>query len=69
MTRPLTAADRTPEVGDVLLSLGGHTYEVVRLCELGTAEVYTKGRYRGRVPKPTWVYQVRADGGPITTEG
>ena len=70
MPRPLTAADRVPKVGDVLLIEGKasivnkRTREHLETKQAGVrGMIVTNVKWWGR-----WVYIWRQDGGSITTE-
>lgn len=67
MPRPMTAADRTPEVGDVLYSGNGYEYIITSL--MGFAGVWYKRVFTSAVVLPEkWRYRSRADGGPVEVE-
>lgn len=81
MERPLTAADRAPQIGDVIRGVAASgTVQEVRFVEPTRAEElhfeYTNGKGCGWWPTErfceilgsSYEYITRADGGPITTE-
>lgn len=68
--RPLTAADRPPQVGDVLLMRGKAA--LVNACTETTLETKSAQAHGMLISDcrwwREWRYIWRADGGPITTE-
>ena len=73
MQRPLTAADRVPQVGDVMYDEGSKKVSVIRVLG-GTYDGYAIITSILPGERPTnvrmwWRYAYRADGGSITTEG
>ena len=71
----LTAADRTPEPGDVLRRT--LTYTTWRVCESGDGFIRLQCNEEGAMPEPNVCasdyygeleYVSRADGGPITKD-
>lgn len=74
MPRPLTAADRAPQVGDVMYGesgqplaigeiLGGNATEGYRVLRSGDTNLL-----RWFTVAPWWRYRFRADGGAVTIE-
>lgn len=71
MPRPLTAADRNPEPGDVLYSRNGHRFTVTAILNLspvGVVRVRVNHLPMWRQVPVGWRYASRADGGPVETE-
>lgn len=71
MARPMTAADRAPQVGDVLRYHGRDVTVGITVGVAGGrfARWYTKGgRIAYPLDSPWHKYVSRADGGPVTVE-
>ena len=73
MQRPLTAADRVPQVGDVLYGESGVPLTVGAVLSGNASEGYKvvkpyDRRERWFTVAPWWRYRHRADQGSITTE-
>lgn len=69
-TRPLTVADRAPEVGDVVRSRNGYTYDVYfSYPKVGTWYSDPAGMVERAIAKTShWLYVSRKDDGPITID-
>lgn len=69
MTRPMTAADRAPQTGDVLENPGYTKPARVKAIRLHGFDVGVFVNHDDRRATRNWFYVSRADGGPVTVEG
>jgi hypothetical protein len=74
MPRPLTAADRVPQVGDVVYGESGQPLTIGKIIGGTFAEGYRVMKSGESSPlrwftvAPWWRYRFRADGGPVEIE-